>query len=320
MTIVCLFGRSPRAGYCGAYATNTAPAAARVPAIMEDTLKLLRYGPPGQEKPGILDESGHIRDLSGNIPDIAPETLAPERLAALNGLAAEDLPLVEGTPRLGPPVVNVGKILAIGLNYADHAAETGSALPTEPMLFTKAITALSGPSDPVILPRDSHKADWEVELAIIIGSKAQYVEEAQALDFVAGYAVMNDVSERAFQKERGGQFVKGKSADTFGPLGPWLVTRDEVPDPQNLKLWLDLNGERRQDSNTKQMIFGVAHLVSYLSCFLTLMPGDVVTTGTPPGVGLGCKPPVFLKPGDVMQLGVEGLGEQRLEVRAWGGN
>lgn len=280
-------------------------------------MKLLRHGPPGAEKPGLVDDRGRIRDLSGEIPDLDGAALAPERLAALHRIDTDSLPLVEGSPRLGPPVAGVGKILAIGFNYAEHAAETGKPLPDEPLLFTKAVTALSGPNDPVVLPRGSRKGDWEVELAVVIGRRALYVEETDALDHVAGYAVINDVSEREYQLERGGQFVKGKSFDTFAPFGPWLVTKDEVADPQDLKLWLDLNGERRQDGNTATMVFSVAFLVSYLSRFVTLMPGDVIATGTPPGVGLGCDPPVFLKPGDVMRLGIEGLGEQRQEVKAW---
>ena len=280
-------------------------------------MKLLRHGAPGAERPGLVDGRGRIRDLSGEIADIDGAALAPERLAALGRIDTESLPLVEGSPRLGPPVAGVGKILAIGFNYAEHAAATGKPLPDEPLLFTKAVTALSGPNDPVVLPRGSRKGDWEVELAVVIGRRALYVEETDALDHVAGYAVINDVSEREYQMERGGQFVKGKSFDTFAPLGPWLVTKDEVADPQDLKLWLDLNGERRQDGNTATMVFGVAFLVSYLSRFLTLMPGDVIATGTPPGVGLGCDPPVFLKPGDVMRLGIGGLGGQRQEVKAW---
>ncbi len=282
-------------------------------------MKLLRYGPQGQEKPGVLDAEGRIRDLSGNVSDLDGNVLSPERLGALANLDPSSLSLVEGSPRLGPPVASVGKIVAIGLNYADHAKESGMDLPAEPVVFMKAVSALSGPNDPVILPQGSTKSDWEVELAVIVGRKAQYVEEEEALDFVAGYAVMNDVSEREYQLERGGQWVKGKSFDSSAPLGPWLVTRDEVPDPQNLNLWLEVNGHRRQDGNTSTMVFGVAHLVSYLSRFMTLLPGDVITTGTPPGVGLGYKPPVFLKAGDVMRLGVEGLGEQRQEVRSWPG-
>jgi len=280
-------------------------------------MKLLRYGPKGAEKPGLVDKDGRIRDLSNQVSDIDGSVLAPERLAALAKLDAHTLPLVEGSPRLGPPVAGVGKIIAIGLNYSEHVKESGMEMPTEPVMFTKAVTAINGPNDPVIMPKGATKTDWEVELAVVIGRKAQYVEEAQALDYVAGYAVMNDVSERAFQLERGGQWVKGKSFDTSAPFGPWLVTRDEVPNPQKLNLWLEVNGTRRQNGNTATMIFGVAHLISYVSRFMTLLPGDVITTGTPPGVGLGYKPPVFLKAGDVMRLGVEGLGEQRQEVKAW---
>ncbi len=280
-------------------------------------MKLLRYGPRGAEKPGLLDPEGRIRDLSGHIADLTPEVLAPGRLAVLAAIDPAGLPVVDGTPRLGPPVAGVGKILGIGLNYRDHAAETGAALPAEPMVFSKAITALSGPDDPILLPKGSTRTDWEAELAVVIGTIARYVDERAAPDHVAGYAVMNDVSERAFQKERGGQFVKGKSADSFAPLGPWLVTRDEIADPQALHLWLTLNGEPRQDGSTADMVFGVAAIVSYLSQFMTLMPGDVITTGTPAGVGAGAIPPVFLKPGDVVELGVEGLGRQRQEVKAW---
>jgi 2,4-diketo-3-deoxy-L-fuconate hydrolase len=280
-------------------------------------MKLLRYGPAGEEKPGLIDENGRLRDLSENIPEIDANALIPERLSALGQIDTGSLPMIEGTVRLGPPVAGVGKILAIGFNYADHATETKETLPDEPLLFTKATTALSGPNDPIVLPRGSQKGDWEVELAAVIGRRAQYVDESAALEHVAGYAVMNDVSERAYQFDHGGQFVKGKSFDTFAPLGPWLVTRDEVAEPQKLKIWLDLNGERRQDGNTADMVFGVAFLVSYLSRFMTLMPGDVISTGTPSGVGLGCEPPVYLKPGDVLELGVEGLGMQRQEVMAW---
>ncbi len=280
-------------------------------------MKLLRYGPQGREKPGLLDDQGHIRDLSGHVNDLQGDVLGPDRLAQLASLNAKELPLVEGSPRLGVPVAGIGKILAIGLNYASHVEETGSKSRSEPMLFSKAITALNGPNDGVMLPMGSEKTDWEVELAVVIGSKAQYVDEDRALDFVAGYTVINDVSERSFQKDRGGQFIKGKSADTFAPIGPWLTTKDEVPDPQDLNLWLNLNGQRRQTGNTAQMIFGVAHLVSHISHFLTLMPGDVIATGTPSGVGLGCNPPVFLKPGDLLELGIEGLGQQRQEVIAY---
>ncbi len=280
-------------------------------------MKLLRYGPKGAEKPGLLDNDGRIRDLSNQVTDIDGSVLAPERLAALGKLNANTLPLVEGSPRLGPPVAGIGKIIAIGLNYSEHVKESGMEMPKEPVMFTKAVTAINGPNDPVIMPKGATKTDWEVELALVIGRKAQYVEESQALDYVAGYAVMNDVSERAFQLERGGQWVKGKSFDTSAPFGPWLVTKDEIGNPQKLNLWLEVNGVRRQNGNTGTMIFGVAHLISYVSQFMTLLPGDVITTGTPPGVGLGFKPPVFLAAGDVMRLGVEGLGEQRQEVRAW---
>ncbi len=280
-------------------------------------MKILRYGPPGQEKPGLLDQNGRIRALSGTVGDIDAEAVGPDGLARLAALDPASLPLVEGTPRLGPPVSGIGKILAIGLNYADHARETGLPVPEEPVLFTKAISALSGPNDPVVLPKGSRKADWEAELAFVVGTEARYVDESEALDYVAGYAIMNDVSERQFQLEQGGQWIKGKSADTFAPLGPWLVTRDAVPDPHALDIWLELNGERRQDGNTRTMIFSIAYLLSYLSRFLTLKPGDVVTTGTPPGVGLGCDPPVFLKSGDVMELGIDGLGTQRQQVVAF---
>lgn len=282
-------------------------------------MKLLRYGPKGQEKPGLLDEDGRIRDLSEKINDIDAHTLAPDRLSALGSLDTASLPPVEGSPRIGPPVAGVGKIVAVGINYAAHGEETKIDIPGDPILFSKAITSLSGPNDPVVLPKGSQKADWEVELAVVIGRRAQYVEQDNALDYVAGYSIMNDVSEREFQLERDGQWIKGKSFDTFAPFGPWLVTPDEVPDPQNLNLWLDVNKERRQDGNTSTMIFGVSRLISAISGYMTLMPGDVIATGTPSGVGMGHKPPIFLKPGDVMRLGVEGLGEQRQEVQAWGG-
>jgi 2-keto-4-pentenoate hydratase/2-oxohepta-3-ene-1,7-dioic acid hydratase in catechol pathway len=242
--------------------------------------------------------------------------LDPDRLRQLASLDRQSLPPVEGSPRLGPPVAGIGKILGIGLNYRSHAEETGATPGSEPLVFAKAITALSGPNDPIVIPRDSVKTDWEVELAAVIGAKAQYVQQQHALDHVAGYAVINDVSERSFQKERGGEFIKGKSADSFAPIGPWLVTKDEIPDPQALTLWLDVNGRRRQSGNTSDMIFPVAFLVSHLSQFMTLLPGDVIATGTPAGVGAGCKPPEFLKPGDIVELGVEGLGRQRQEVIA----
>lgn len=283
-------------------------------------MKLLRYGPLGQERPGLLDGDGRIRDLSSQIADITPEVLAPERLAELGRGDPRSLPLVEGNPRLGVPVKGIGQIHAIGLNYRAHASEAGVSdekLPKEPRLFTKATSALNGPSDPVIIPKGSEKTDWEVEMAVIIGRRAHYVDQDKALEHVAGYAVLNDVSERTFQLDRAGQWVKGKSCATFCPLGPWLVTRDEISDPQNLDLWLSVNDEIVQKSNTAAMIFGVTHLVSYLSQFMILLPGDVIATGTPSGVGMGRNPPVFLKPGDVMRLGVAGLGEQRQEVIAF---
>ncbi len=283
----------------------------------EIAMKLLRWGPAGRERPGMLDGNGDIRDLSPHVADLRGDILDFERLRRLAGLDPVTLPLVEGPVRLGPPVAGIGKILGIGLNYRSHAEETGATPGSEPLLFSKAITALSGPNDPIVIPRGSVKTDWEVELAVIIGTRARYVDEAKALDHVAGYAVINDVSERSFQKERGGQFVKGKSADSFAPIGPWLVTRDEVADPQRLDLWLDVNGKRRQTGNTSDMIFPVAFLISHLSQFMTLMPGDVIATGTPSGVGAGCKPPEFLKQGDVVELGVAGLGRQRQEVVAW---
>ena len=282
-------------------------------------MKFLRYGPIGEEKPALLDDNGRLRDLSDKLNDLNAVTLDPERLASLGKLDPETLPVVEGTVRIGAPVAGVGKIIAVGLNYDDHARETGMPIPDEPVLFSKAVTALSGPNDPVTLPRGSKKGDWEVELAVIIGRRAQYVEPADAIDYVAGFAVINDVSERAMQLDGTGQWVKGKSFDSFAPLGPWLVTTDEIADPQNLKIWLDLNGERQQDGNTRTMAFGAGHLVSYISRHMTLLPGDVIATGTPPGVGLGQKPPRFLKPGDVMRLGIEGLGEQQQEVRAFDG-
>ena len=280
-------------------------------------MKLLRHGPIGAEKPGLLDMNGRVRDLSDKIPDISAETIEPERLSALAKLDPEQLPVVSGTFRYGVPVANIGKLIAIGLNYADHAREAGMPIPEEPVIFTKAISALCGPNDDVILPKNSKKTDWEVELAIIIGKRASYVDQTDAMSHIAGFSIMNDVSERAAQLEMSGQWVKGKSFDTFAPLGPWLVTPDEFPSPQNLKIWLDVNDQRFQDGNTSTMVFGVTHLVSYVSQFMTLMPGDVITTGTPPGVGLGKNPPVFLKPGDVMHLGIEGLGEQKQNVVAW---
>lgn len=281
-------------------------------------MKLLRYGPKGLEKPGLLDGDGRIRDLSGLIPDITPDLLHGEGLARLKAVDPECLPVIEGEPRLGTPVRGSRKFIAIGLNFADHAAESGLPEPDEPVVFMKAITCLTGPNDEVIIPRGSEKTDWEVELGVVIGATASYVDQADALDHVAGYVLINDVSERAFQTERGGTWDKGKGCDTFGPVGPWIVTADEVGDPQNLDMWLDLNGRRMQTGNTRTMIFGVAEIVSYVSQFMTLEPGDLITTGTPPGVGLGQKPaPFYLKPGDVMTLGIEKLGQQRQTVVAW---
>ncbi|MDP2493816.1 fumarylacetoacetate hydrolase family protein [Shimia thalassica] len=274
-------------------------------------MKFLRYGDIGSEKPGVLDADGGIRDLSGVVDDLSGDVLG-----ALPDVDPTTLPLVEGSPRIGAPVGHVGKFLCIGLNYSDHAAEAGMDLPKEPILFMKATSAIVGPNDPVYLPRGSQKGDWEVELGVVIGKTAKYVSEAEALDYVAGYCIANDVSERAFQTERGGQWTKGKSCDGFGPIGPWLVTPDEVQDPQNLDLSLNLNGARMQTGNTQSMVFSVAHIISYLSQMMTLHPGDVIATGTPPGVGMGMKPPVYLKAGDVMDLEIEGLGRQRQEVFA----
>jgi 2-keto-4-pentenoate hydratase/2-oxohepta-3-ene-1,7-dioic acid hydratase in catechol pathway len=277
-------------------------------------MKLVRYGEAGKEKPGLIDADGKLRSLSAVIKDINPEQLGDAMLEKLRKLKAADLPLVKGKPRLGSPVSGVGKFIAIGLNYADHAAESGLPIPAEPIVFMKATTCIQGPNDPVMLPKGSKKTDWEVELGVVIGTKARYVSQKDALSHVAGYCTINDVSEREFQIERGGTWDKGKGCDTFGPLGPWLVTRDEVPNPQKLGMWLDLNGQRMQTGSTRTMIFSVAKLVSYVSQFMTLMPGDVITTGTPPGVGLGMKPPLYLKKGDVMTLGIEGLGEQQQVV------
>ncbi len=273
-------------------------------------MKLLRYGAKGQEKPAILDREGQIRDLSGQVKDIAAAALSPDELARIAALDLERLPLVTGSPRLGPCVGQVGKFLCIGLNYSDHAAESGMAIPAEPVLFMKATSAIAGPADDVVIPRGAQKTDWEVELGVVIGTRASYVSEKDALQHVAGYCVVNDLSERAYQLEGTGQWVKGKSCDGFGPLGPWLVTRDEVPDPQNLQLWLDLNEQRYQEGSTARMIFGVAEIISYLSRYMTLYPGDVISTGTPPGVGMGLRPPRYLRPGDRLRLGIVGLGEQ----------
>ena len=273
-------------------------------------MKLLRYGPKGQEKPGLLDGEGKIRSLAGVVEDIAGPVLGPAGLARLREVEIAGLPVVEGTPRLGPCVGGIGKFVCIGLNYADHAAESGLKVPPEPVVFMKATSAVVGPDDPVEIPRGSEKTDWEVELGVVIGSPAKYITEAQALDHVAGYCVVNDVSERAFQAERSGQWTKGKSHDTFGPIGPWLVTRDEVADPQNLAMWLEVDGHRYQDGSTRTMVYQVPFLISYLSQFFSLQPGDVISTGTPPGVGMGQKPPVYLRPGQMIRLGIEGLGVQ----------
>ncbi len=277
-------------------------------------MKLVRYGRPGHEKPGLIDQEGKLRDLSGIVDDIGPAELSDKTLAKLAKLKPAKLPAVRGKPRFGTPVAQVGKFIGIGLNYSDHAAESGMPIPAEPIVFMKAVTSLSGPDDDVMLPKEFSKADWEVELGVVIGTKAQYVSERSALDYVAGYCLVNDVSERAFQLERGPQWDKGKGCDTFGPVGPWLVTKDEIPNPQRLGMWLDINGERRQTGNTRTMIFSVAKIVSYLSRFMTLMPGDIIATGTPPGVGMGMKHQQFLAPGDEMHLSIEGLGEQRQKV------
>jgi 2-keto-4-pentenoate hydratase/2-oxohepta-3-ene-1,7-dioic acid hydratase in catechol pathway len=282
-------------------------------------MKLLRYGPPGQEKPGLLDRDGKIRDLSGAIGDLDGAALAPASLARLKALDPASLPLVSGSPRLGPCVAGISKIVAIGLNYRKHAEEAGMPIPSEPIFFLKAISSICGPNDDVIIPKGSQKTDYEVELGIVIGSRASYVAEADAKKHIAGYCVVNDVSEREFQMERGGQWTKGKSADTFCPIGPWLVTADEMPDAGKLQLWTEVNGERRQNSNTADLIFGVDRIVSYVSQFMTLEPGDVIPTGTPSGVAMGFKPPKFLKPGDRMRLSVEGLGEQAQRLVAYRG-
>jgi len=274
-------------------------------------MKLLRFGNRGQEKPGALDSEGQIRDLSGVVADIAGAALLPDSLERLRQIDLHTLPLVSGSPRLGPCAGSVGKFLCIGLNYSDHAAESGMAVPAEPVLFMKATSAICGPNDDVVIPMGSQKTDWEVELGVVIGKEARYVHKEDALSHVAGYCVVNDLSERAFQLEGTGQWVKGKSADTFGPIGPWLVTTDEVPDPQSLKLWLDVDGHRYQNGSTSTMVFGIAHLVAYVSHFMSLQPGDIISTGTPPGVGLGQKPPTYLRAGNVLMLGIEGLGQQR---------
>ena len=277
-------------------------------------MKLLRVGNPGEELPAMVDAEGALRDLSGVVRDIAGAALLPASIERLRRIDPADLPSVAGTPRIGACIGGVGKFICIGLNYSDHAAESGMAVPAEPVVFMKATSSICGPYDDVIIPRGSEKTDWEVELGVVIGKEARYVAEEEALSHVAGYCVVNDVSERAFQLEGTGQWVKGKSADTFGPIGPWLVTSDEVVDPQALNLWLEVDGHRYQSGSTATMVFGVAHLVSYLSRFMSLQPGDIISTGTPPGVGLGQKPPVYLHPGNIMRLGVEGLGEQRQTV------
>jgi 2-keto-4-pentenoate hydratase/2-oxohepta-3-ene-1,7-dioic acid hydratase in catechol pathway len=281
-------------------------------------MKLLRHGPKGREKPAMLDAQGQVRDLSGVIADLRADMLTPHSLARLRAIDPTSLPLVANPGRMAPPWSGMGKFICVGLNYADHAAESGMPVPAEPVLFTKHTSTVVGCNDPVVLPQGSTKTDWEVELGVVIGSVARYVSEADALQHVAGYCVVNDVSEREYQLERGGTWDKGKGCDTFGPIGPWLVTADEVPDPQNLPMWLDVNGRRFQNGSTKTMVFGVAQLVSYISRFMTLYPGDLITTGTPPGVGMGHKPqPLYLKPGDKMTLGISGLGQQSQTVYAW---
>ncbi len=277
-------------------------------------MKLVRYGAPGAEKPGLIDANGTLRDLSGIVPDIDGTVLTDLGRIATTDPAS--LPAVEGTPRFGPCVAGTGKFICIGLNFSDHAAESGLDVPPEPVVFMKATSAICGPDDGIVIPRGSEKTDWEVELGVVIGKPAKYVSEADALKYVAGYCVVNDVSERAFQAERAGQWTKGKSCDTFGPIGPWLVTADEIPDPQNLSMWLTVNGEMRQSGSTRTMVYGVAFVVSYLSQFMSLQPGDIISTGTPPGVGMGMNPPSYLRPGDIVELGIEGLGRQRQTVTA----
>ncbi|WP_454669779.1 fumarylacetoacetate hydrolase family protein [Achromobacter kerstersii] len=281
-------------------------------------MKLMRYGAKGAEKPGLIDKQGNVRDLSGVLPDITADTLAGARLAELRALDPASLPLVANPGRVAPPWRGMGKFICIGLNYADHAAESGLAVPAEPVIFMKPTSAVVGPNDPVVLPQDSVKTDWEVELGVVIGERARYVSEADAMKHVAGYCIVNDVSEREYQIERGGTWDKGKGCDTFGPIGPWLATADEIPNPQDLEMWLEVNGKRFQNGSTRTMVFGVAQLVAYVSRFMTLYPGDLISTGTPPGVGMGQKPaPVYLKAGDEMKLGIAGLGEQRQRVHAW---
>ena len=281
-------------------------------------MKLMRHGAKGSEKPALIDADGQVRDLSGVLPDISAAILGRDGLATLAALDIDSLPVVAHPGRIAPPYAGIGKFICVGLNYADHAAESGMPVPPEPVLFMKAISAVIGAEDAVVLPKDSRKSDWEVELGVVIGTRARYVSQAEALDYVAGYCMVNDLSEREYQLERGGTWDKGKGCDTFGPIGPWLVTSDEVPDPQDLTLWLEVNGRRMQNGSTSTMVFGVANLVSYISRFMTLNPGDIISTGTPPGVGMGQKPgPVYLKPGDTMRLGISGLGEQRQTVHAW---
>lgn len=278
-------------------------------------MKLLRYGPAGSEKPGLMDSQGEIRDISKLVPDIGGDTLSRDSLNRLSKIDASKLPKIANNVRIGPCISNVGKFICVGLNYADHAAEAGLEVPPEPIIFMKATSAICGPNDDIIIPRGSQKTDWEVELGIVIGEHTAYISEEDALDHVAGYCLINDISERAFQTERAGQWTKGKSCDTFGPIGPWLVSKDEIPDPQNLAMWLEVNGRRYQNGSTSTMVFGAAHLVSYISQFMSLQAGDIISTGTPPGVGMGQKPnPVFLKPGQIMTLEIEGLGRQTQTV------
>ncbi len=280
-------------------------------------MKLVRYGKAGKEKPGIIDADGKVRDLSEHLADFTPETIGTRMMMRLAKLRLDKLPVVRGRPRFGPPVAGTRNFIAVGLNYADHAAESGMPVPKEPVLFNKAPSCIVGPNDDVVIPKDSTRTDWEVELAVVIGTRASYISEKVALDYVAGFCVCNDVSERAYQLEGTGQWMKGKGCPTFGPLGPWMVTPDEIRDVQNLSMYLDLNGKRVQSGSTSTMVFGVAHLIAYISRHLILEPGDVITTGTPPGVGMGMKPPVYLKPGDVMRVGIEGLGEQKQVASAW---
>ena len=277
-------------------------------------MKLVRFGAEGDEKPGLIDEHGNLRDLSAYVDDISGQTLSEAELLKLSKINPNLLPIIDNSTRLGPCVSGVGKFICIGLNYADHAEEAGMEVPPEPVIFMKATSAICGPTDPILLPRGSVKTDWEVELAIVIGKKAKYVELGDAMSYVAGYAASNDISERTYQLEGSGQWTKGKSCDSFGPLGPWLVTKDEIPNPQNLSMWLSVNGQKMQDGSTSTMVYGVAFLVHYISQFMSLMPGDIISTGTPPGVGLGMTPPIYLKPGDIVTLGVEGLGEHNQTV------